>query len=208
MRRLSRRSLLSAIGLCVSLLLLAFVLTNSNHHTKDTPGAPCDCPKAIKDDAQKSSAVAPPIAKQLPNTATLPPLPACKPVGLDSPVQRAILIYYPHHQFDYFFPEIRWYEHRCFFGRPRRVRAPSVHLGSTVRGRKCYVVSLRCGARTSSSSPTTSPPNFEVSAVSIASVRRKTNHPCVACFSTYPLNSVRRISRIITSVTHSTMPDE
>jgi hypothetical protein len=36
-------------------------------------------------------------------------LTSCKEVQKNASVQRAIVIYYPHHQSEYFFPEIRWY---------------------------------------------------------------------------------------------------
>lgn len=133
MRRISPRSILSAIGLSVCLLIIIFIVNNLNAHTNDIepPAAPvkCDCPSlpppaakteapavakvevpvVTKTETPKTEAPAAPKVDTATTTQTTPPLPPCTPVGKDVAVQRAIIIYYPHHQSEYFFPEVRWY---------------------------------------------------------------------------------------------------
>ncbi len=119
MRRISPRSILSAIGLSVCFLILLFIVNNLNTHTINTEPLPvkCDCPTLPPAPPPKVETVA--VAKvEVPaapkidattSTQTPPPLPPCQPIEKESPVQRAIIIYYPHHQSEYFFPEVRWY---------------------------------------------------------------------------------------------------
>jgi hypothetical protein len=111
-----------------------FIVNNLNTHTSDIEPVPfkCDCPSLPPQPPKveppvvtkleppavarveipivpKIEAPAPPKTDATTSTQTTPPLPPCTPVSQDSPVQRAIIIYYPHHQSDYFFPEVRWY---------------------------------------------------------------------------------------------------
>jgi len=117
-RRISPRLILSAIGLSVCLPILIFIVNNLNSQPSSTEPLPvkCDCP-TLPPPPPKIETVAPlkievPFAPKIDattSTQTPPPLPPCKPVEKESPVQRAIIIYYPHHQSEYFFPEVRWY---------------------------------------------------------------------------------------------------
>jgi len=132
MRRISPRSILSAIGLSVCLLVLIFIFNTLNNPTNDDDVLPikCDCPtlppQIITPASNKievpvtqkveTSTSTPKVETPTPtkidvttSTQTLPSLPPCKPVEKESAVQRAIIIYYPHHQAEYFFPEVRWY---------------------------------------------------------------------------------------------------
>lgn len=81
----------------------------------------CDCPKLPPQIITILPAkVEPPVPPKLPEpvpapridsapvSSTIPPLPPCTPVEKEAAVQRAIIIYYPHHQSEYFFPEVRW----------------------------------------------------------------------------------------------------
>jgi hypothetical protein len=131
MRRISPRSVLTAIALSLFLLTLIFIINNS--HDIETPPVKCDCPTVVeaapkidKPIVVKTEPPVPPKAEPpappkteppvVPKTDTTtstqtPPLtyPPCKQVEKSSSVQRAIIIYYPSHQWEYFFPEIRWY---------------------------------------------------------------------------------------------------
>jgi hypothetical protein len=124
MRRISPRSILTAIGISVFLLTLVFVINNPNEI--ETLPLKCDCPTVIEPAPKIENPVvikteAPVIPKVETPTAPAtvasttstqtPPLtfPPCQQVDKNSSVQRAIIIYYPHHQSEYFFPEIRWY---------------------------------------------------------------------------------------------------
>ncbi|CAF1083831.1 unnamed protein product [Rotaria sp. Silwood1] len=117
MRRISFRSIFSTIALSACFLILIFLFTNLNNHSNDTELAQikCNCPtvaelasKTEKITVPKAEVSATPKIDAVTNTPTLQPLPPCKQVEQDSPVQRAIIIYYPHHQSEYFFPEVRW----------------------------------------------------------------------------------------------------
>jgi len=151
MRRISPRSILSAIGLSVCFLILIFIVNNLNTHTinEEPLAVKCDCPTlppapppeveivaaakvevpvaakvevpvAAKVEVPVAAKVEVPVAPKIEapvvpkidattSTQTPPPLPPCQPIEKESPVQRAIIIYYPHHQSEYFFPEVRWY---------------------------------------------------------------------------------------------------
>ena len=99
MRRLYTRALLSAIGLSVCCILLAFVVSNSNqkHVTDEISPNDCNCPMSQA------------RAESLVNPTSMASAKVCHEVKNESAVQRAIVIYYPHHQAEYFFPEIKWY---------------------------------------------------------------------------------------------------
>ncbi len=110
MRRISLRFVLCAIGSTVACIFIIFILSNSNSDTNkhESQSIPCNCPEA--------QATVPKIIPTVPvsttPTSTLTSHTAiskpCIEVQKTSPVQRAIIIYYPHHQSDYFFPEVRW----------------------------------------------------------------------------------------------------
>lgn len=101
MRRGSRRALLAAIGLTSLCLFVLFLI---NHQYADSFGfsqpksveAACDCPKPVENVEKKIEQPQEKSSK------------VCRKVDKGSPIQRAILLYYPDHQKDYFFPEIRW----------------------------------------------------------------------------------------------------
>ena len=42
------------------------------------------------------------------NLTNPPQLSPCTSIGKELPIQRGILIYFPHHQSDNFFPEVKW----------------------------------------------------------------------------------------------------
>ena len=127
MRRLTLRSILSGIVLSVSLLFVVFIVTNWRNDVDDIdlPAVKCNCP-VVTETAAKAAPLPVPKTAALPEvqkvetpaviktesstttTTSLPPFPTCKPVTNESAVQRAIIIYYPSHQSEYFFPEVRW----------------------------------------------------------------------------------------------------
>lgn len=121
MARVFRYSLIRAIALTAGLLVIIFIVTNWNNDYGDIefPTVKCNCPTAAPPALVKTERVT--KAKEVPlapvtttttetttTTTTTPPLPPCHPISNESAVQRAIIIYYPHHQSEYFFPEIRW----------------------------------------------------------------------------------------------------
>ena len=101
MRRLIQRMVLLAIAVSLSLVLLATVIGNSgndqqNEHSADS----CDCAKNPSAAAAlRAVPLVNPNANRFKN---------CKDTDKNSSVQRAIVIYYPSHQHEYFFPEVRW----------------------------------------------------------------------------------------------------
>ena len=107
MRRITLRFILSAIGLCICCILLAFVIinlsttNNNNSHEVKSQSVKCDCPSS-------QNAVVKIIPEGSLINSTVERSRPCKEVQQSSPVQRAIVIYYPHHQSEYFFPEVRW----------------------------------------------------------------------------------------------------
>ena len=106
MPRIFPRSSLSSIVLFVC--LIATILTVNHLYTlRDDPevrAAKCNCSELP---LQVITPVVPKVEIAI-STTTVPPPPPCRPVETESAVQRAILIYYPHHQTGHFFPEIRW----------------------------------------------------------------------------------------------------
>ncbi|CAF3350277.1 unnamed protein product [Rotaria socialis] len=118
MRRVSIRLIVSAIALSVCFFVLIFIIINVNDHTEhlELPPYKCECPLVVEPGSKAEKLVvpkieAPSISKMdtaSNSTQTMPPLPICRPVDKSQPVQRAIIIYYPHHQSEYFFPEVRW----------------------------------------------------------------------------------------------------
>lgn len=131
MRRISPRSILSAIVLSVCCIFIIFLMNNLNGALSEPEPLPvtCDCPKLppqiitvlpAKIEPPVPPKVEVPVAPKVedpppaarvdpaPISPTIPPLPPCTPVEKDAAVQRAIIIYYPHHQSEYFFPEVRW----------------------------------------------------------------------------------------------------
>lgn len=122
MRRLTLRSLLSGIVLSVGLLFLIFIVTNWRNDADDIdlPPIKCNCP-VVPEIAAKAQTVTEPKTAAVPDIQKIPipvpaaikteppPFPTCNPVTNSSAVQRAIIIYYPSHQSEYFFPEVRWW---------------------------------------------------------------------------------------------------
>jgi len=126
MRRIPLRSILSTIGLSVCFLIVIFIFNNLTTHPDepDLPVVKCNCPtlpssppkietpiaaKIETPAAPKIEASTTPKTDAVTSASTVPPFPPCQPVDKNSAVQRAIIIYYPHHQSEYFFPEVRWY---------------------------------------------------------------------------------------------------
>lgn len=106
MRRISLRCICSAIGVCICCILLVFAVSNFNGNDRETKSAltNCDCPPQEK----SNSEVAPVIVTSTTVTPQLTVFKPCEAVQKTSPVQRAVLIYYPDHQKNEFFPEVRW----------------------------------------------------------------------------------------------------
>lgn len=104
MRRVSLRLIFTAIGFSLCFILIAFVTSNYSRNTNEKPfqSIKCDDPSAQEAGAKISSSISNITSK---STRSKP----CIEVKKSSPVQRAIVIYYPHHQSEYFFPEVRWY---------------------------------------------------------------------------------------------------
>ncbi|CAF4603953.1 unnamed protein product [Rotaria sp. Silwood1] len=103
MRRITLRLILSAISICICCILLIFIISNFGNDTHQTESKPvkCDCSSTQNSFPQ----TIPSVSNITPNKPILKP---CEPIEKTSPVQRAIIIYYPHHQSEYFFPEVRW----------------------------------------------------------------------------------------------------
>ncbi len=103
MRRISLRHICSAIVISVCCIVLAFVISNSDDNARITElqSVKCDCPLTLET-----------VRRVIPTVSTINPnavrFATCKDIEKTSPVQRAIIIYYPHHQSEYFFPEVRW----------------------------------------------------------------------------------------------------
>lgn len=123
MRRISLRTIFTAIATTACVLLVIFIITN----TGDDPDhieieqVKCNCPTLPpnarveqKESINQPKETAPPPSptpeKTQPTTPTTTtrPLPPCTEVSNTSAVQRAIVMYYPHHQIEYFLPELRW----------------------------------------------------------------------------------------------------
>ncbi|CAF3342728.1 unnamed protein product [Rotaria sp. Silwood1] len=101
--RVTLRLILSATGISVCCFLLVLIVRNfsNNTHEKESKSVKCDYPSTQTLFSQTTSSVS--------NiTRNKPILKPCKPIKKTSPVQRAIVIYYPHHQSEEFFPEVRW----------------------------------------------------------------------------------------------------
>lgn len=107
MRRITLRLVISAIGVSILGILLIFTITNYGHKYEqiETKPVKCDCPVVEKIVIQTVPAVVNTIS---PNISRIPIFKICNETQQSSPVQRAIIIYYPHHQGEYFFPEVRW----------------------------------------------------------------------------------------------------
>ena len=103
MRRIIQRMVFLAIILSLSLVLLATVIGNSGNgdDEQDVEADQCNCAKnpAAAGSAVRLSRLINPNANRFKD---------CKNTDTNSSVQRAIVIYYPSHQQEYFFPEVRW----------------------------------------------------------------------------------------------------
>ncbi|CAF0809552.1 unnamed protein product [Adineta ricciae] len=126
MRRFSPRSLLSAIALSLVIFIIIFIFNHQSPDESELVQEKCNCPPVVETVPvinksaivkQEVSNITKPETTPVPTTkpttsssssSTIPPLPPCQPVNKNSSVQRAIIIYYPHHQGEYFFPEVRW----------------------------------------------------------------------------------------------------
>lgn len=99
MRRISLRNILCTISLSVLCLCVIFLINNATNSNDldESLNIGCDCSSKQGELRRRI----PPVV----NTNVLKP---CEQVEKTSPVQRAIIIYYPNHQSDYFFPEVRW----------------------------------------------------------------------------------------------------
>lgn len=102
MRRSNRRFLISIITVIATSLLLLFFVINSKQSTsrKSVLTVPCDCDQ-VKYVENKSKNLNPIPSEQ--NRLTM-----CQDLDKNSSILRAILIYYPDHQANDFFPEVRW----------------------------------------------------------------------------------------------------
>jgi hypothetical protein len=98
MRRISLRTMAFAILMCVSISLLIYAIniyeTNGQQQIIE-----CDCPTH----KENVSTITKSTSHQR-SDAFRP----CEQISNISAVQRGIIIYYPHHQSEYFFPEVRW----------------------------------------------------------------------------------------------------
>ncbi|CAF4159482.1 unnamed protein product, partial [Rotaria sordida] len=103
MRRITLRWILSAIGISICCLILVFIISNFGDNTRiiEQKLVKCDCSSTQSSFSQ----ITPTKSNLTRNESILKP---CKEIQKSSPVQRAIVIYYPHHQSEYFFPEVRW----------------------------------------------------------------------------------------------------
>lgn len=99
MRRISRRHILCTISLCIVCLCLIFLINNTKNSNSIGEPAVVDCDCSSKHGETTT---------KFPLVLSTNVLKSCEQVEKSSPVQRAIIIYYPHHQSDYFFPEVRW----------------------------------------------------------------------------------------------------
>lgn len=118
MRRISPRSITTAIAIAVCFLISTFIVNHFNRQSEEVdPALKCDCPTIAPEIItsrievtviQRVEVPVPSNGSSYFVTKTLPPLPPCTPITAEAPVQRAIIIYYPHHQGEYFFPEVRW----------------------------------------------------------------------------------------------------
>ena len=100
MRRISPRHILCAIILSVVCLCVIFLINNatsSNSLFDESLKIDCDCSSKEGE-----------IPRRIPSVVNRNVLKPCEQMEKTSPIQRAIIIYYPHHQSDYFFPEVRW----------------------------------------------------------------------------------------------------
>ncbi len=103
MRRITFRFVCSAIGVTVCLIFLSFITSNSSDTTGIQESQPVNCNCSLQQGVVPKIIPSIPIVTQSPITFR-----PCIEVQKTSPVQRAIIIYYPHHQGEYFFPEVRW----------------------------------------------------------------------------------------------------
>jgi len=112
MRRITLRFICYTTGLSICFILLAFSMSNLGDHNYMQEHQPvpvkCNCPLQ----QEVVPKIIPPVLIVTPAVSTVTAssigLKTCNEVQKTSPVQRAIIIYYPHHQSEYFFPEVRW----------------------------------------------------------------------------------------------------
>lgn len=106
MRRLNRRLILTASGAAFICIFVVFVVNKNSNGYSDLPEGPrigeCHCP------TKQEATFAPEPELKVVSNPNVNRFESCQDTDPNSAVQRAILIYYPHHQSDYFFPEVRW----------------------------------------------------------------------------------------------------
>ncbi|CAF4331421.1 unnamed protein product [Rotaria sp. Silwood2] len=105
--RVASRLIPSTIGICVCCIILVFIISNISNNTPEveSTSVKCNCPSTQNSFPQTTVLGSATTTTTTQNKAILKP---CEEIQKSSPVQRAILIYYPHHQSEYFFPEVRW----------------------------------------------------------------------------------------------------
>jgi hypothetical protein len=102
MRRITLRFMLTAIGLSICFIVIVSFVTGhfgGNSTDENFQSTKCDCTR------NAASNILLALTNFTSNKARSSP---CIEVQQSSPVQRAIIIFYPHHQSEYFFPEVRW----------------------------------------------------------------------------------------------------
>ncbi|CAF4391637.1 unnamed protein product, partial [Rotaria sp. Silwood2] len=104
--RVASRLIPSTIGICVCCIILVFIISNISNNTPEveSTSVKCNCPSTQNSFPQTTVLGSTTTTTTTQNKAILKP---CEEIQKSSPVQRAILIYYPHHQSEYFFPEVR-----------------------------------------------------------------------------------------------------
>ncbi|CAF3335253.1 unnamed protein product [Rotaria sp. Silwood2] len=105
--RVASRLIPSTIGICVCCIILVFIISNISNNTPEveSTSVKCNCPSTQNSFPQTTVLGSTTTTTTTQNKAILKP---CEEIQKSSPVQRAIIIYYPHHQSEYFFPEVRW----------------------------------------------------------------------------------------------------
>ncbi|CAF4918381.1 unnamed protein product, partial [Rotaria sp. Silwood1] len=101
--RVTLRLILLIIGICICCILLTFAISNFGNDTHQIEPEPVKCDCSLTQNSFPQTI--PSVSNITPNKPILKP---CKPIKKTSPVQRAIVIYYPSHQSEYFFPEVKW----------------------------------------------------------------------------------------------------
>ena len=109
MRRCGLKFLVTTIALTTTSILIIISTANSKskRHDRENILVNCDCPQ-LKNDQHF---LTPTNATEFKTTNQGN---SCREPDRNSSIQRAIIIYYPSHQNDYFFPEVRWWVEFCY----------------------------------------------------------------------------------------------